>query len=146
MASRSKKLKISFSVVGFIFIALVFSGALFFSGTDQADVTYNNPAADSAVASARLTIDFGAGEIKNFELKPSGENLFVLTKNKISEEGIGVAYETHKGLGELITRIGDKKSGGGKYWQYWVNGDYAHVGASSYVPKSGDVIEWKFAK
>lgn len=141
---ESKKLKVSLLVAGLI--VLGFASALFFAGNDQADVAYDSPAADSAVATARLTIDFGGGGIKNFEIKPRGENLFVLTKNKLSEEGIDVAYKTYKGLGDLIIKISNKKSGGGKYWQYWVNGDYAQVGASSYVPKSGDVIEWKFAK
>jgi hypothetical protein len=31
-----------------------------------------------------------------------------------------------------------------KYWQYFVNGILAPVGADSYVPKEDDVIEWRF--
>jgi hypothetical protein len=141
----SKKLKFSLLVSGFIFIALVFSGALFFADTNDAKIPADNHIVDSAVATARLTIDFGGGEIKNFKIEPRGENLFILTRNKLSEEGIDMAYKTYEGLGDLIIRIGDKESGGGKYWQYWVNGNYAQVGTSSYSPKSGDLIEWKFA-
>ncbi len=48
-------------------------------------------------------------------------------------------------MGDLITQIGDRVNGtGGNYWQYWVNNNYASVGADSYIVKGRDVIEWKF--
>lgn len=136
----SNKLKVSLIVVGGLALCLV--AASFFVGTETPT---DNPVTNDTTSTVRLVIDFGDGEIKNFELEPHGENLFVLMSSKLSEEGIDVVYETFTGLGELITRIGDKKGGdGGKYWQYWINGNYAQVGASSYIPKAGDIIEWKF--
>lgn len=135
----SKKLKVSLVIACLVILGS--AGALFFVDTK---VPTDNTVVSNTVLTARLIVDFGAGEIKNFEFEPNGENLFVLTKNKLSEGDIDVAYKTYKGLGELMTRIGDKESGGGKYWQYWVNGNYAQVGASSYVPKTGDIIEWKY--
>lgn len=32
----------------------------------------------------------------------------------------------------------------GKYWAYYVDGEMAQVGASEYVTKGGEVVEWKF--
>ncbi len=136
----SSKLKVSLIVASVV--VLVLAGVSFLVGTETPT---DNSVVNNTVSTARLIVDFGDGEIKHFKLEPHGENLFLLMKGKLSEEGIDVAYETFTGLGELITRIGDKKGGdGGKYWQYWINGNYAQVGASSYVPKAGDIIEWRF--
>lgn len=136
----SKKLKVSLIVIAVL--ALGFLSASFFVGT-EAPAEF--PAVSDVPRAARLAIDFGDGELKSFTLEPHGENLFVLTKNKLFKERIELNYETYAGLGELITQIGDKKGGdGGRYWQYWINGAYANVGASSYVVKLGDTIEWKY--
>jgi len=32
----------------------------------------------------------------------------------------------------------------GRYWQYYVNGEYADVGCSKYVLQDNDVVEWWF--
>src|SRR3989344_7748947 len=134
------KLKVSLIIVSLV--ALGFAAASFFVDTVP---QVNSQVADGTASTVHLAIDFGDGEVKSFDFEPRGENLFILTRNKLSEEGIDVAYETFTGLGELITRIGDKRNGtGGKYWQFWVNGAYSQVGASSYIPRVGDVIEWKF--
>ncbi|MCX6785183.1 MAG: DUF4430 domain-containing protein [Candidatus Komeilibacteria bacterium] len=48
-------------------------------------------------------------------------------------------------LGVLITKIGDVANGQeGKYWQYWLNGVYATVGAGQQAIKTNDIIQWKF--
>jgi len=49
-----------------------------------------------------------------------------------------------------ITSINGIKEGGikegteGRYWQYYVNGEYADVGCSKYVLNDNDLVEWKF--
>ena len=49
------------------------------------------------------------------------------------------------GLGTLVESMGTYQNGtDGKYWQYFVNGMLAPVGADQYVPASGDNIEWRF--
>ena len=136
----SNKLKVSLIVVSILALGLL--GTSFFVGT-KAPVEI--PALSDIVSRTELIIETGDDARKSFELQPKGENLFVLTKNKLSEEKVEFNYESYSGLGELITQIGDKKGGAnGKYWQYWVNGNYAQIGASSYIVKSGDIIEWKF--
>ncbi|MBI3273884.1 MAG: DUF4430 domain-containing protein [Candidatus Colwellbacteria bacterium] len=136
----SNRLKVSLIIVSVLALGLL--GASFLVDTEA---PFEIPVASDTVSRAELIVDFGNGVPKSFALEPHGENLFVLTKNKLSQSGIELGYEKYAGLGELITRIGDKKGGtDGKYWQYWVNGNYAQVGASSYSVKPDDVIEWKF--
>ncbi len=118
-----------------------------FKGSPLTESSSTGPGAgNEAQVSTRLSIDFGDGRVKTFEVKPAGENLFQIMKEISSEERIKLGYETYSGLGELITEIGDKKNGAedNKYWQFWINGFYAQVGASSYIVQPGDVIEWKF--
>lgn len=136
----SNKLKVSLLVIGIL--ALGLAGASFFVGMES---PVKHLVVNDNLQTAQLIIDFNDGARKSFELEPNGENLFVLTKNKLSEEGMELDYESYSGLGELITQIGDKRGGvNDKYWQYWVNGNYAQVGASSQIVKPGDIIEWKF--
>lgn len=48
-------------------------------------------------------------------------------------------------LGVFINSINNKQSGdNNKYWQYWVNNEYADAAADKYVLRNGDVILWKF--
>lgn len=95
---------------------------------------------------ARISIDSGDGRIETLEIESNGKrSLLQIMKERFAEEGIELFYESYSGLGEFVTQIGDKKGGAnGKYWQYWVNGSYAQVGASLYVVNPGDIIEWKF--
>jgi Domain of unknown function (DUF4430) len=59
---------------------------------------------------------------------------------------VAVVTKEYVGLGTLIEQIGAYKNGtDNKYWQYYVNGKLAMIGAGSYVIQAGDVIEWKFA-
>ena len=44
-----------------------------------------------------------------------------------------------------INNIGEMDFGDVSGWTYTVNGESATVGASEYVLKDGDVIEWKYA-
>jgi hypothetical protein len=47
----------------------------------------------------------------------------------------------------FIEAINDIENGkNGKYWQYYVNGEFAHVGCSLYYLKNNDVVEWRFEK
>lgn len=56
-----------------------------------------------------------------------------------------VKIQDYGQLGQLVTSIGDQVNGqDGKYWQYWLNGAYAQIGADHQSVKAGDTIEWKF--
>jgi len=46
-------------------------------------------------------------------------------------------------LGELVEEINGVRSGDGRYLMYFVNGAMAKTGASQYVTRRGDKVEWK---
>lgn len=92
-----------------------------------------------------LVIDYGdrsdAYEDISFE---AGETLFSATQKLADANGLAFEYEDYGDMGMLITGLGGRLGGeGGAYWQYWVNGFYAQVGASAYQLQDGDQIEWK---
>ena len=70
-----------------------------------------------------------------------------ITEKELAARNMSFEFEEYFGLGKMVTKIGDKEnSAEGGYWQHWVNGEYASVGASQYLLKPGDKIEWKFSK
>lgn len=44
----------------------------------------------------------------------------------------------------FIEEINGTKNGGGKWWQYYVNGEYGKVGCDLKELKDGDLVAWKF--
>ena len=49
----------------------------------------------------------------------------------------------YSGLGFFVTDIGTLHGGDGKNLLYYINGKEASVGVSTYIPKNGDVVEWR---
>ena len=47
------------------------------------------------------------------------------------------------GLGEFVTSIEGIGPASDEFWGFFVNGETANVGASTYITKDGDIIEWK---
>jgi hypothetical protein len=46
-------------------------------------------------------------------------------------------------FGDMVVGIEGVKADSSNFWAFYVNGNMAQVGASQYVTKDGDVIEWK---
>ncbi len=93
-----------------------------------------------------LVIDYGdkSDFYGNISFDP-GETLFSAMQKLTVANSIKFDYEDYGDMGVLIINIGGRGGGeGSAYWQYWVNGNYAQVGASVYEIKDGDQIEWKF--
>jgi len=62
-----------------------------------------------------------------------------------AEKKVVLETKDYVGLGKMIIKIGDLTNGqDNKYWQYWVNGKPASVGADNYQVEANDKIEWKF--
>lgn len=93
------------------------------------------------VGKINLIFDFDSQK-EYFEVSVSGkENLFDL----VLGTNLEIKTEDFPPFGKMIVSINGFKNGeGGKYWQYLVNGKYAEVGASDYIPKPGDSIEWQY--
>jgi len=97
-----------------------------------------------------LGLDFGEGNIKKFENIEfeKEKTVFDLLKKVTQENDLEFSYKEYSDLGVFVESIdnvtNDIKTN--KWWQYWVNGEYAQVGASLYKLKDGDIIEWKYVK
>lgn len=69
----------------------------------------------------------------------AGSNVFDLMN------ACGVPFEEEGGFVTSINGISqDTKAG--KYWLYYVNGEFAQVGAGEYIVQDGDEITWKLEK
>ncbi|MCG2697535.1 DUF4430 domain-containing protein [Candidatus Parcubacteria bacterium] len=98
-----------------------------------------------------LTLNFGNGDIKTFSdiIISDDAPVFEVLQKVVSENNIELNYKDYGGdMGVFIESINGKQNDfdSGYYWQYWVNGQYAKVGASSYELQNGDVVEWKYAE
>ncbi|MDP3725526.1 MAG: DUF4430 domain-containing protein, partial [Nanoarchaeota archaeon] len=72
-------------------------------------------------------------------------SLLKVMEGLAEEESIEMKTKNFAGLGVMIEELQGRKNGErGNYWQYWINDEYAKVGADAYVPRGGDIIEWKF--
>jgi len=63
-----------------------------------------------------------------------------------NKNGFNVETEYWEGYDSFfIIEINNIKNGNdGKYWQYYVNGDYADMGCSKYYLDDNDIVEWRF--
>jgi len=100
--------------------------------------------------SVDITFDYGNGLSGQRDVQAFvGEALFagdtVLDLLYILEEEQGIAIETRNfpGLGQFIEAIHGVRNTNNSYWQYWVNDEYAKVGAGQYVLQDGDKIIWR---
>lgn len=73
--------------------------------------------------------------------------IYQLTEMAAQDKKLDFGFKDYGELGIMITRIGTQTNGEDqKYWQYYINGQLAQIGASAYVPNAGDKIVWKFEK
>ena len=67
-----------------------------------------------------------------------GKNALTLLKAKYKVE-----TKSFGSAGEFVESINGIKPDSKHFWKFFINGKSASVGASSYVTKSTDVLEWK---
>lgn len=102
-------------------------------------------------AEVNFMFDFGDGKIKTFN-KIAIENnatVFSIIEKISQEKGLDLSAKDYgSGMGAFIEGIDGHINdySGDKYWQFWVNNEYAKVGAGSYVLQGGELVEWKFIK
>ena len=101
---------------------------------------------------ASLMLDYGNGKIETFNnvvLAKNTNSVFDLLEKVTTENEIELKSKDYDGeLGVFIESIGEQKSDftADQFWQYWVNNEYAKIGASNHKLEDGDVVEWKFTK
>ncbi|MBU1131077.1 DUF4430 domain-containing protein [Patescibacteria group bacterium] len=83
-------------------------------------------------------------EFQNIAIQKNETALDVLQK-LASANDIALETKDYQDLGIMITKIGEMENGqNNKYWQFFVNGEYAPVGAGQYLLKGGENVEWIF--
>ncbi|MDP3901088.1 MAG: DUF4430 domain-containing protein [bacterium] len=92
-----------------------------------------------------LTLDYGNGDTQSFPKEVLATGGTVLDQLKAVQVRYGVPLEMRSfpGMGEFVEGIHGVRNTNMKYWQFWVNGTYAEVGASQYVLSNGDQVLWK---
>lgn len=113
----------------------------------QNNIVFINP--------ALKTINKAEAQVSNISVIVIVDNIiFNLSFNKgnslydalyeAREQGqITFTGEQYYGLGFFVTDIGSLHKNKNKNLMYYINGEEAKVGISSYIPKDGDIISWK---
>ena len=142
----SNKLKYSLGIAAVFALALAgysfFVSPLYTAQAPTSDIQLQSQNNNSAT----LEIYPGDGSVRTLDIHPDGKtSLFDLMKTAFEQEDIVFDHKNYSTMGELVTQIGLKKNGEeNKYWQFWVNDEYAKVGVSAYIVEAGDKIKWKF--
>lgn len=95
---------------------------------------------------ADVAIDYGDGKITQYMnvLLVENETVFDLTRRLAEMNNLLLDFREYEGVGPFVVQIGEKISGDGVYWQYWINNEYATVGAGAYRVKPNDAVRWRF--
>ena len=80
----------------------------------------------------------------NFNLSLNkGNSLYEVLYEAREKNQITFSGRQYSGLGFFITDIESLHQGNGKNLLYYINDEKAKIGISSYIPKDGDIINWK---
>lgn len=137
-----------------IFLAGIYIGQLYFKApcvfNEEPVVTETGQVVEEKISTS-LMLDFGNGDISTFNNVTLNKNasVFDLLQEVMKKNNVELKYKDYGGdLGVMIEGIGEVVNDfdNDRWWQYWVNNEYAKVGASGQVLNNGDVVEWKFVK
>lgn len=96
----------------------------------------------------QLMLDYGNGKIDTYSMDLTKDtSVFELLQKSSQEKNIELKFKDYGGeMGVFVEAIGgiENNIAENKYWQYWVNNNYAQVGPSQQILQTGDVIQWKF--
>lgn len=92
-----------------------------------------------------INLVFGSDNI-DLQFK-AGSSLFEVLNKAAADKKLTLVSKEYPPMGFFVTQIGNLKDGDdGKHLFYYINGQEATVGASDYLVKDGDRIEWKLKK
>ncbi|MBD3406694.1 MAG: DUF4430 domain-containing protein [Candidatus Lokiarchaeota archaeon] len=93
---------------------------------------------NQAALGITLQVDFGNGTLRTFN------DLSSDTVLNLTESVLPVEYEWEGNL-VFVTAIDgvSQSSQEGKWWQYWINGEYGSIAANKYILDDYDTVEWK---
>ena len=142
-----------------IIVIAIFFGGFYFGqqqalsptndGQSEIDTVNQGLDQESEEISVSLMLDFGNGQVRTYDTSlAEGVTVFNLLEKITVQENFKFNSKDYGELGVLVESIGDIENDarGEQFWQYWVNNEYAKIGASNYDLNDGDVVEWKFIK
>lgn len=136
MFFKAKKLEF------FIIISIIAGIGIVYAFTQTPRVFVQNDKFDQPVAENVYKDD---QEVKNNLIisyqGEDGKNALELLKKSNTIE-----TKEYKGLGEFVTLINGLAGDNEHFWSFYINGKQSQVGASAYITKSTDLIEWKYEK
>ena len=131
-----------------ITIPLIIVVILFISAVSFGVITIGSKKELDTEVTATVYIDFGDGEILPFEITTVNATAygFLLEAANLADFAVKTTY-----YGEydsiFVDSIGSYVGGeDDRYWQYYINGEYAVLGADKIILKNGDILEWRFEK
>ncbi|MDP1709378.1 MAG: DUF4430 domain-containing protein [Candidatus Komeilibacteria bacterium] len=141
--------KKSFFLKAFIGVILVLVGLLLGLGTAERFACEEPSVQVSQIAkSANVMIDTEEDIFTFSDIEIQSNDTVWSVLKRLSEsqsEKLQVTSQSYGEMGILISAINGITGGAdNKYWQYWVNNEYAQVSADKQLVQPGDVIMWKF--
>lgn len=113
--------------------------------SDIEAIRRNSPESDSLgierSSNAKIVV-----EGTTYDFFADGETSLYELMIELQTRGLVIKTKKFGSLGYLIDGINGKDSRDGYYWTLYINGLESNVGASLYVPKTNDIIEWKYEK
>lgn len=93
-----------------------------------------------------IEVSFSVGDRSFKEKLKEGSTAYDLMEKLRNSGLISFTADYYEGIGNFITSIDGVENDGrqGKYWTYYVNGEEAVVGASTYVLKRDDSVTWRY--
>jgi len=109
-------------------------------------ITDEPPNTNSKMINTSLTIDYGNGEIDTYNIETSNATVFSVLMKASEDYNFPVTTKSYnQNQSYYIDSIKSVTNGeDGKYWMYYLNGNYGTVGADMQTVADGDVIEWRF--
>lgn len=139
MIERTKRIGIIFLVLTGVFALGVSFGTFIFK-SEPAQVQL-----EGSEIITDLTIDYGNGDVQSFPNEVLLQGSSALDQLKAVERRHGILIETRNflGIGVFVEGIHGVRNTNTSYWQYWVDDEYAKVGAGQYILQDGDRVLWR---
>ena len=136
------------AVVGMLALSLSCAGIL--KLIDEGIITFEYPEfpLTNETINVTMIIDYGDGRIDSYNISLDPKNATVYHALLEARERYGLSfkakyfpqYKSHYIYSINSTEENPKAN---KFWQYYINGNYAPLGVDLQKIKNGDVIEWK---
>jgi hypothetical protein len=121
-----------------------------FSKSTSTNITNSTDTSNNLTAQQQSEAKLIVGD-RTYKLRfTTGEKLIDAMERLqlISDQPFSLVTKEYTGMGKFVEEINGVKNSPttNEYWGYYINGKSAQIGASSYILKEGDNIEWKYAK